>query len=228
MNNVVNLRNSKTSFSVAQVLKKLIDDNHLNVSQLSKNTGLSNTTIKRMCTEDEANPTLSSVEKLADFFGIKASQMLGLEPLTTQNTGYFPKTEFWNNVPLLTLEESLFWPENEKSIKENKLTQYAKTDIDISDKTFAIIAKNGTLEPRFPDGTVLIIEPDRTPKNKDFVLVLINSKKLPQFRQIFVDGSDYYVKAINPDMANVNQLEPINFKCFKLIGIIIQAKIEFF
>lgn len=228
--NIVSLpKNQKPVLSLMQILTQLMHDNHLTINQLSRNTGLSNTTIKRMCTIPDSNPTISSVEKLADFFGIRTTQLLGLESLMPLDSPqYVPDFEQWHKVPLITLEQAILWPIKEKEIQADLSTRYIKTDLEISDKTFGIVTRDSSLEPRFSDGTIFILEPDKEPHNKDFVLVLMNGKTLPQFRQIFVDGPDWYLKPINPDLAQVAPFTPMENNEFKILGVIIQAKIDFF
>ena len=51
---------------------------------------------------------------------------------------------------------------------------------------------------------------------------------LPQFRQILVDGPDQYLKPINPDLAQITPFAPIKNNEFKVLGVIVQAKIDFF
>lgn len=228
--NIVQLsQNQKSSLSLMQILEKLMKENRLNVSQLSRNTGLSNTTIKRMCTTPDSNPTVSSLDKLAVFFGIRTTQLMGLEPLMTEESQqYFPNFDRWNKVPLLTLEQSVLWPDFEREIYTSASTKYVKTDLEISDKTFAVVSRDSSLEPRFFEGTIFILEPEKEPRNRDYVLILIGQKKTPQFRQIFVDGPDRYFKPINPDLAKITPFEPIKNNEFKILGVIIQAKTEFF
>lgn len=226
MNNIVSLA-QKTRVSLVQVLEKLMKENDLNISQLSRNTGLSNTTIKRMCTIPDSNPTVSSVEKLAEFFGVRTSQLLGFEPLNQHETQqYFPNFDHWNKVPLITLEQTLQWP-NQDNPHEDVCSKYVKTDLEISDKAFSLSVGDSSLEPRFSEGTIFVLEPDKEPKNKDYVLVLINQKSLPQFRQIFMDGPDWYLKPINPDLAQITPFFSLENKAFKILGVIIQAKMEF-
>lgn len=203
------------------VLNKLMEKTNTNINQLSKNTGLANTTIKRMCTDPESNPTLDSITKIAEFFGITPNQLIGTEPVPDETTSYQPCFENWDKVPIINLNQVIGWPKNIEEIKARDSAKYVLTDIGINKEVFAVIATDETLEPKFSEGAILIFDPTRTPKNKDYVILLTYGKDLPQFRQILIDGPDMYAKTINPEFYG---LEIDNFK---ILGVLIQAKANY-
>ena len=222
MDNVVKLSKTEPS-SLRQVLNKLMRQTNTNINQLSKNTGISNTTIKRMCTDPDCNPTLTSISKIAEFFGITPNQLIGKELLLQEQLGYKPNFEQWIPVPILNLDQVVRWPSNLEEIKEAQKTKYVKTDLEINERVFAIIAQDESLEPKFSMGTILIFDPEKIPKNKDYILFLSEDKNLPQFRQILIDGSDWYTKIINPEFSQGSPI-PIDKNKNRILGTLIQAK----
>lgn len=224
MNKVINLSNTtRGQAQLMDVLNQLMEKTNLNVNQLSKNTGLANTTVKRICTDPACNPTLTSITKIAAFFGVTPTQLMGTEPLSENAAGYHPYFEAWHKVPLLHLNETVDWPNNSETIQNTEEARHVMTDIDINDRAFAVIVKDETLEPRFSEGTVLIFDPTKTPKNKDFVVLLLGDKSLPQFRQVMIDGPDQYVKIINPEFSD-GSLSLLVKNKFTFLGVLIQAK----
>lgn len=205
------------------VLHKLMQRTNININQLSKNTGLANTTIKRMLTEHDSNPTLASITKLAEFFGITPNQLIGNEPLPEGNVGYYPAFEQWSKVPLLNISQAAAWPNILEEVKEQPDTEYVLTDIETNEKVFAVIASDETLEPKFSEGTILIFDPTRNPKNKDYVMLVIEDNDIPQFRQILIDGPDMYAKTVNPEFSHGSPLK-LTKGNFKILGVLIQAK----
>ncbi len=224
MNRVINISKVKKERALLKdILIKLMEKSNININQLSKNTGLANTTIKRMCTDSECNPTLFSLKALAEFFGVTTNQLVGDELLPQDVASYYPQFEHWINVPIVSLEQVAVWPSNIEEIKESATTKYVKTDLEVSENIFAVIAKDESLEPRFPEGTILIFNPDKIPSNKDFVVLLLPNKQIPQFRQVLIDGPDIYVKAINPTFAESGPIL-LNKNKSKILGTLIQAK----
>ena len=96
MNTVVNIVQNKNETSLTKILSQLMSSTNTSISQLCRNTGLAHTTIKRMCTEPSCNPTLTSIEKVADFFGITLNQLIGITPLDNIDASYTPKIQHWD------------------------------------------------------------------------------------------------------------------------------------
>ena len=200
--------------------------NNINVSQLSKNTGLTNTTISRICSDPASNPTISSLERIADFFNVTPNQLLGRDPLPNNINNCSPNFSAWENIPIITLKQAIKWPNNIEEVRENESTNYILTDIDIAEDYFAIIAEDETLEPKFSQGTILIFAPNKEVKNKNYVIMHDENKSLPQIRQILIDGSDMYTKTINPEFSPNGPVK-INHENIKVLGVLVQAKANY-
>ena len=48
----------------------------------------------------------------------------------------------------------------------------------------------------FPEGSILVVEPELTAEPGDYVIVL-NTKNQTTFKQLVKDGADYYLKPLN-------------------------------
>jgi SOS-response transcriptional repressor LexA len=53
------------------------------------------------------------------------------------------------------------------------------------------------MEPKFPDGSIIIVEPDITAQPGDYVIVRQNGDEAT-FKQLVIDGSLYSLKPLNP------------------------------
>ncbi len=222
MSKVINLVDKTKSESLIDVLNKLMADNQLTITQLSKNTKLATTTIKRMLTIPDSNPTMASLNKIAKFFSITPDQLTGSAPLSTPHHEYSPDFSQWQTIPIISLAQAAKWPENIDEMENSTDNSYVLTDIKSNEEMFAIVAENESLEPRFSDGTILIFDPTRSPKNKDFILLLAGQEKLPQFRQVLTDGSELYAKVINPELAIGSPMKITPE--FRILGVLVQAK----
>lgn len=222
MNKIVSFH-VKKSQSLKEILKKLMHETKTNAAQLSKNTGLSFTTVRRMASEDDSNPTYSSLKKIADFFGIKPAQLIGDEALASDfEPEYMPDIKNWSSVPIILREESPNWLQDIDQIKANKNIKYVMSDLALTESVFAILADDESLEPKFSKGTILIFDPERKPSNKDYVLLLLKDRKIPQIRQILMDGPDLFCRTINPSF-DKGELMTLD-KATKPLGVLIQAK----
>lgn len=63
--------------------------------------------------------------------------------------------------------------------------------------TFALRVVGDSMEPDFPAGMILIIEPELSPEQNDFVIAK-NGDGEATFKQLTRDGDDWYLKPLNP------------------------------
>lgn len=203
---------------LAITLKTLLDKSRLSESELARRTGICQPVIHRMASGETDNPKIETLRPIAKFFAITLDQLIGDEPLISK----FPNSHVEQAlaaVPLITLEEAISWPP--KSEKAS-ISQYVPTDITISPHAYAIKLKNSTMYPMFPDGTLLIIEPNIAYQHKDFVIAQIQNEQQATFKQLLVDGKEHYLKSVN------NDYQPYQLtKKDKILGIMLQARIDF-
>jgi hypothetical protein len=66
-----------------------------------------------------------------------------------------------------------------------------------SSSCFAVKLENTSMEPIFNQGSILIFDPSKKPRSKDFVVFSVDSTKHVFFRQYYSDGDDVYLKAVD-------------------------------
>ncbi len=90
------------------------------------------------------------------------------------------------------------------------------------EEKFALYIKGEAMVPLFQEGTLLIIDPRKTPKNRDFIIVTINSTNEILCRQLIIDGQYQLLKPVNALFPAIT-LENED----KVIGVIIEARNTF-
>ncbi|MFN3301255.1 MAG: helix-turn-helix domain-containing protein [Sediminibacterium sp.] len=206
-------------------LNHLMEECGIDGVQLGKNTGVPVTTINRLRNGAyECNPTLSTLIPLAEYFRITLSQLVGDEPLPANREPgeHQPKVVDWQEIPLLTFDQAAAWPRNKASIMP-AISRKISTDLDLSDYAFALLMEGDSMSPRFPEGTLLLIDPNQQIHHRDFVLLLQIGLSRPIFKQILLDGPDYYIKSLNEDFKEVKK---ISLADYKLLGVMVQARME--
>ena len=129
-----------------------------------------------------------------------------------------PRIPSWNQVPLLNWEQAVVWPKMDIDDAECLVS----TDIDVGDNAFALTIKDSTMMPRFPEGTVVIIDPLQSLTDRDFAAIHIQGNRQVTFKQLLIDGEDTYIKPLNPDFT-VTRIE----KPFTVLGVMVQARMDF-
>ncbi len=132
-------------------------------------------------------------------------------------TGVGPKHKSQiRQVPIIGWNEVLSYPQHIDF--EDK--QWTTSDIDLSPFSFALVVDNDAMEPRYPEGTVIIIDKMQKPKSKDYALFQVKDKKIPLFKQLVLVDGDLYAKSLNQDY------KPLALgKGAEIIGKVVQAKL---
>ncbi len=55
------------------------------------------------------------------------------------------------------------------------------------------------MDPVFPKNTILIADPDKSPKDRSYVIAKLANINIAIFRQLLIDVEDRYLKALSPD-----------------------------
>lgn len=211
----------KTTSSMSKILKGLMAELGINESELARRTGVGQPVVHRICSGETDNPKVATLSPIANFFAISISQLIGDEPLSADRIpGTFnPDAQGWRQIPLLKWPQILHWP-----ILPEKLAPLPtiSTDIDMSQHAYAVAARDTTMEPRFPEGTILLIDPDLKPNNLDFAIVHIDGHDLPNFKQVLIDGGHTILKPLNTDFKTLLLDKPHRF-----LGVMVQSRMDF-
>lgn len=165
--------------SPSSILRYLINDiGPISEGELSRRTGVPQPTIHRILSGLTPNPRIESIEPLAEFFNISTDQMLGRVPLSKDRIpGSFVATlETKKIVPLLDWKEIAAWPEiiNNYNFKTGR--EWFSSESGIKGAAFALKIVNQLYLPEFRNGTVIIVDYSRAPKEGDFVIGLLENK----------------------------------------------------
>lgn len=85
--------------------------------------------------------------------------------------------------------------------------------------TFALIVKGDSMEPLFPEGIRIIIEPSLEAIHKDYVIAKNGDEAT--FKQLIKDGNDYYLKPVNTRYP----IKPLGES--HIIGVVTEAVYKF-
>ena len=81
--------------------------------------------------------------------------------------------------------------------------------------SYALRVIGDSMEPEFPEGMILIVEPEMDFAPNDFVIVKNGDEAT--FKQITKDGDDWYLKPLNPRYP----IKPLGTA--KIIGVVREA-----
>ena len=127
---------------------------------------------------------------------VNVSELLGEAIISKDNRRHIDLYKSkWSKIPLLTWEQACAYP----NIDLHSITDYSFIDIQVSKKAFAIKMLGSSMEPLFPEAQFLTFEPENKPKDRDYVLAVVAAANMV-FKQLLIDGKDYYLKSLNQDL----------------------------
>jgi SOS-response transcriptional repressor LexA len=194
---------------IAENLKRLMDHEGINTTELSKKTGVEQSVLHRILTGTTKNPSIKSITPILEYFSI------GLDEINSIENEKWLKGE----VPIISWEDATNTP-LKSTIKSQK--KFIKTNKKISDVSFALLIEYD-IDSRFPKGTLLIVCPEVPPKNRSYVIIQEDSSKLASLRHYIVDGNTAYLKPIDTALPT----QRYNDKVFRIVGVVVQYIFDF-
>jgi len=194
-------------------LSQLMENNQVSLSMLYRNTGVAIPTIKRLQNDPTTNPTIATLQPIANFFGITVTQLIG-NNLPTQ-IGYLENQTHWLEVPLLEWNQVTDWLAPEKKMS---ITASVFVDIDVGTKPFALIVNEDDWQPIFK-GSLLIVNSEITPTHKDYAIVYKAGQNSPTLQQVVFHDDEIYLKPMNPSFQTIRFSKEHRF-----LGVLIQIR----
>lgn len=208
------------SLPLHEVLARLMFHRRIRTTELARFLNIPQPTLSRMVSGATTNPHNSSLKPIADYFQVTIEQLKGLEPIPWLN----PSTQEalgWYKIPVLTWSQAVQW----KGMEDTKDNKQIYTDANISKHSYALIMQDASMEPQFPKGTLLVIDPEKTPKDRSFVVVSLKDYSEALFRQLLIDGPHQYLKPVSPDFDHFKMI--LLDKEDKVSGVLVQARRDY-
>lgn len=105
-------------------------------------------------------------------------------------------------IPLVTWQEAKEWNQLAYGYQPKSIEQLIATTSEVSALAFALRIYGDSMESAsgvsFPDGAVIIADPDQVATNGSFVVVSVHQNKEATLKQLVSDGNKRYIKPLNP------------------------------
>lgn len=161
-------------------------------ADLAKQVGVSQATIANI--ENGRNKASTEVLSLAKILCVSPDWLAtGKGSRELANTSSAPPL---STVPLISWVAAGFWAD---VIDNNPAGQgeAISTSYQARRHTFALRVQGDSMEPRFPEGCIIIVEPDEQAAPGKFVVVRQNGDSEATFKQLIQDGGTLYLKPLN-------------------------------
>lgn len=186
---------SKSYPKLSAVLKRLLFQKDMKSVDLARALDIPPPTIHRLVTGKSTRPYPSSLEPIANFFGVTTDQLLGVQPLFPEESAKASSVvASFQAVPLIS------W----QSLSKNKNEWEVEAQLaagNLSNESFALTMPDHSMEPLFEKGCMLIFDPTVKPIDRCYVLVKISNNNSYVFRQLLIDVDQQFIKSLNPDIS---------------------------
>ncbi len=212
------------NLTTSQILKRLMFHRGIRTTELARRIGLKQPTVHRIVEGVSPTPHQSSLVPLAEFFGITVEQLRGEEPLpwTLYDTWGLHGQDM-APVPVITWEDAVSWPQNPN--QDQARHEPILMPRPVNENVFALVMEDSSMSPQFPKGTVLVIDPKKSYKDRSYVLIKMKDHTRAVFRQLLLDARQYYLKCLSPDLDGV-RAEPLSEET-QICGTLIQARLNY-
>jgi SOS-response transcriptional repressor LexA len=203
-----------------QRLLKLHGD--LSLSELARGTQIPQPTLHHIIEGKTKKPRRQALEALARFFSISIPQLTGITPLTPKIPDAIKESLKISTVPLIDWCLARHW-EREKDNLSNFDQIILGREIDKN--SFALQLQDSRMEPLFQENSILIFDPSKAVKERDFVLVYLYRTDLVTLNRLFIDNNHFYIKQ---EMKNGDaELIKLNLSNDKIIATLVEARLVF-
>jgi len=200
--------------SLSNNLNMLMARDRLNSNELARKISIPATTIKRIRNNEQANPTITTLLPIAQFFSISLNQLIGNEALLSSNE--ICSKERLHKIPLLSWHECM----DHAFLDLKKYHRQVSTERNVSAKAFALKIEDHDLE-FFHKDSILIIDPEKKPETSDFVVVGNVEQNSVAIRKYIIEIDNIYLKPLVVGVG-VSTLSSNH----KILGVIIQYKVN--
>tara|TARA_R110000868_G_scaffold380784_4_gene647043 strand:- start:35004 stop:35651 length:648 start_codon:yes stop_codon:yes gene_type:complete len=204
------------------ILRQLMAEVHITEAELARKTDIPQPTLHRILSGATKSPRGASLAPLANFFSVTINQLLGEDPLPEDRVPgtYNPRIHGWKSIPMISLQEAANWSKMKE--KMDNWDSWTSTDLHVSDESFAVRVKGDSMAPRFPEDTILVIDPEQASQDRDFVVSVLEDQNTAIFKQLLVDGEDRYLKSLNGEYRTIHLTGD-----YTIVGALMQARTDF-
>lgn len=191
-------------------------------AHLARSLNIARASVSAWMTGKSKNISGKNAFAVAKYFNVNPQWLqlgTGNKNNIKNNANYVENSLQKNRVPLFNLTEK---KENNNIVNDytmNKYQEFVETTIETTNKTYALRVIGDSMTPLFPEGAIIIIEPENDAKTGDYIIAELDSALI--FKQLQIDGNDFYLKPLNDRYP----IKPIGDA--KIIGIVKEMILRF-
>lgn len=102
-------------------------------------------------------------------------------------------------VPLISWVQAGHWCEAADMAQLGNAEKWLFCPVKHSSSTFALHVRGVSMEPKYRDGAIIYVDPERNTDHLSNVIVRIEGQSEVTFKQLVIEGNKRFVRPLNPD-----------------------------
>lgn len=127
-------------------------------------------------------------------------------------------------VPLISWVQAGHWCEAIDLFQPGDAEDWLFCPVNHGASTFALRVRGVSMEPKYRDGAIIYVDPDRSADHLSNVVVRLEGEKEVTFKQLVIEGDKRFLRPLNPDWPGPKLIE-INSDAV-VCGVVIGQFIE--
>jgi SOS-response transcriptional repressor LexA len=193
---VVILRLNGLIMTLGQRLKWAREAAGISQRALARRSGTSQQLISKL--ENALVESTTEVFRLAAALHVDPRWLAGGEGVARNSDGEAEGPAIWTYVPLISWVAAGSWREAIDPYPPGAEDKRVPATRKVSADAYALRVQGDSMEPSFPDGSTIIVDPAVEPHHGSFVVVRLDEAAQATFKQLVIDGGTHYLKPLNP------------------------------
>jgi SOS-response transcriptional repressor LexA len=168
----------------------------LSQSDIARRLGVRPQSVQQWFSGDTV-PRVPRLQALASLLQTSMAYLLGgVDDVGEGNTSVHDSAA--SEIPLISWVQAGQWACAEDPYPVGAAERIVRTFEQVGMNSFALRVQGDSMEPTFPAGCIIIVDPSRQPRNGSYVVVRIEDSSEATFKQYVIDGPSQYLKPLNP------------------------------
>lgn len=200
--------------TLAKRLSYVLEIRNITQEKVASAIGASQQSIHAICSGKTLKPR--NLVAIARFLNVSADWLeSGGGNMDLAENNAVGVTQFSSSVPLISWVQAGHWAD----IHLNDIDEFYPCPEKHSKATYSLKVKGESMSPDFINGEIIFVDPEVEARNGSCVVIRQNGNTEATFKQLIIDGSQKYLKALNPNWPNpIIEMLPDAVICGVVIG----------
>ncbi|WP_082660635.1 LexA family protein [Pseudoalteromonas sp. H103] len=200
--------------TLAKRLSYVLEMKDITQEKVASAIGASQQSIHAICSGKTLKPR--NLVAIARFLNVSPDWLeSGSGSMGVNENNTIEMKKFSPNVPLISWVQAGHWAD----IHLNDVETFYPCPEKHSQSTYSLEVKGESMSPDFINGEIIFVDPEVEARNGSCVVIRQNGNTEATFKQLIIDGSQKYLKALNPNWPNpIIEMLPDATICGVVIG----------